>query len=173
MGRDKALLEIDGVALWRRQRDLLAKAGAAEIFLSARSDQAWVPTAEGFSAVVHDAIVDCGPLVGVTAALERASHPWVAVLAVDLPAMTDGWFSSILADCVPGVGIVGMCHGYFEPLAAIYPRDLRFLAGDAMVRGKFSLQHLLAGAISQGLMRTREISATEETLFENCNEPRT
>src|SRR5262245_39904348 len=87
MGRDKALLELDGVPLWERQRALLAAVGAAEIFLSARPEQVWVRDARGFTAVVHDTLPNCGPIAGITAALERASHPHLAVLAIDLPRM--------------------------------------------------------------------------------------
>ena len=49
MGRDKALLACDGAPLWRRQRDLLAQAGAAEILLSARPEQTWAAGAAGFA----------------------------------------------------------------------------------------------------------------------------
>ena len=41
MGIDKALIEVSGRPLWSRQRDVLADAGAAEIFLSARPEQRW------------------------------------------------------------------------------------------------------------------------------------
>src|SRR4051794_13850542 len=85
MGRDKALLEVDGVPMWQRQRDLLAGVGAAEIFLSARPEQTWVRdamAAGGFAAVLHDAMPSAGPLCGITAAIERASHAHVVVLAI-------------------------------------------------------------------------------------------
>ena len=170
MGRDKALLEIDGVPMWRRQRDVLRAAGATEIFLSAREDQAWVPTAAGFSAVLHDALSVGGPMVGVTAGLERASHPHLAVLAIDLPHMNAGWLASLAAACAPGLGAVGKRGDYFEPLAAIYPRELRPLAQAALARGELSLQRLLAAAVAQRLMRVREISAAESPRFENWNE---
>ena len=171
MGRDKALLEVEGVPLWKRQRDVLVAAGAAEILLSVRPEQDWVPRATGFNAVVHDALSVGGPIVGVTAGIERASHPWVAVLAIDLPAMPAAWFQSLLVDVVPGVGVVGRRGDFFEPLAAIYPVELRWLAWEALVRGDFSLQHLIAGAVAQGLMRVREITAAEAVWFENWNEP--
>ena len=171
MGRDKALLEFAGEPLWQRQRAVLAGAGAVEIFLSARPGQAWAERAEGFSGVLHDALVDGGPLVGVTAALERATQPWVAVLAIDLPRMTAAWFSALRAECRAGVGVVGRHDGFFEPLAAVYPRELRFLAWEAMARGEFSFQRLLAAAVAQGLMRPHEISAGEAGGFENWNEP--
>lgn len=171
MGRDKALLEAGGLPLWARQQAVLAEAGAGEVLLSARPDQIWTARATGFSAVVYDAMPGCGPLVGVTAALERAAHPWVAVLAIDLPALTPGWFTGLLAQCSPGVGVVGRREGWFEPLAAVYPREFRFLAWEAMVRQEFSLQRLLRDAVAAGLIRVREITAAEAPQFTNWNEP--
>lgn len=171
MRRDKALLELDGCPMWRRQRDLLKSAGAAEIFLSARSDQAWAETAEGFSGVVRDASVDSGPLGGITAALERCPPGHLAVLAVDLPHMAPAWLVALLADCTAGVGAVGRSGKFFEPLAAIYPRELLPLAQAALARRELSLQKLLAAGVAQGLLRVREISAAEAPLFTNWNEP--
>lgn len=172
MGRDKATLELDGAPLWARQRDVLARAGAAEIFLSARPDQGWVAAAAArFSAVVHDALPDRGPLVGITAGLERATHSWLAVLAIDLPAMTPEWFTEIRRECAPGVGVVPRRGGYFEPLAAIYPREMKWPAWEAIARGEYSLQRLIGAGVAQGLLRVREVSAAEEPLFANWNEP--
>lgn len=173
MGRDKALLEIDGRPAWQRQREVLAAAGAGEIFLSARADQAWTREAGacGFSAVLHDAIAFGGPMVGLTAALERASGTHVAVLAIDLPLMTPGWFATLWAQCAAGVGAVGQRDGFFEPLAAIYPRELIPLAWEALVRGEYALQPLLRQAVEKGMMRGREISAEDRRRFENRNEP--
>ncbi len=177
MGRDKALLEIGGLPLWHRQRDVLARAGAAEIFLSARpvAEQPWVAEAlarGGFAAVLHDALPSAGPLCGVTAAIERAAPAHVAVLAVDLPRMTADWFLSLAAECTPASGAVGRNReGFFEPLAAIYPAEIKWLAWEALARGDNSLQHLLAAAVAQGLMRVHEITASEAAWFENWNAP--
>lgn len=185
MGRDKALLAApDGAPMWERQRDVLARAGASEIFLSARPEQEWAAAAAtataGFAAVLHDALSLGGPMVGITAALERASHPHVAVLAIDLPRMEAAWFASLLAECAPGVGCVGRRSGsaegdggrnFFEPLAAIYPSELKWPAWEALVSAEFSLQKLIAAAVAQGLMRVREIGADEAPWFENWNEP--
>lgn len=184
MGRDKALLAAsDGMSMWQRQRDVLARAGAAEIFLSARPEQEWVASTAraGFAAVLPDALSVGGPMVGIAAALKHASHPHLAVLAIDLPRMEAAWFTALLAECAPGVGCVGRRGGdassgedgekFFEPLAAIYPRELKWLAGEALVRAEFSLQRLLATAVAQGAMRVREICADEVGLFANWNEP--
>ena len=171
MGRDKALLEVAGVPLWQRQRDVLVRAGAAEIFLSARPEQAWAQGAAGFTALLHDALPSCGPLAGLTAGLERTTRPHLAVLAIDLPRMTADWFSALAAECAPGTGIVGRRGEFFEPLAAIYPREIMPLAWAALAHGELSLQKLLAAAAEQGLMRPRDITPVEEPLFLNWNEP--
>lgn len=170
MGRDKALLTCDGVPLWQRQRDLLAQAGAAEILLSARPEQAWAARTAGFAAVVPDVVVLGGPIAGLVAGLERATHPRLAVLAVDLPAMTPEWFVGLCAGCAPGVGRVGRRGDFFEPLAAIYPREISGLARDAITRAEFSLQRLLAEAVERGLMGEYEITAAEVPWFANWNE---
>ncbi len=172
MGRDKALLAAaDGRTWWEQQRDLLARAGATEIFLSARADQAWAQNAGGFASVVCDAVAGLGPLAGIVAGLECAKQPHLAVLAVDLPAMDGAWFAAIGAACAPGRGVVGRRGKFFEPLAAIYPRDWLPLAQAALARRELSLQCLLADAVARGLMREREITASELPWFENSNAP--
>ena len=172
MGRDKALLSTgDGRPLWERQRDVLRRAGATEIFLSARADQAWAQNAGGFSAVIRDEVVDLGPLAGIVAGLERSTSPHLAVLAVDLPAMDGAWFAALGAACAPGCGAVGRRGKFFEPLAAIYPRELLPLAQAALARRELSLQRLLADAVARGLLREREITADELPWFENWNAP--
>ena len=171
MRRDKALLIVDGKLIWQRQREVLAHAGASAIFLSARSDQAWAETTAGFDGIVRDASLDSGPLGGIVAALERCQQSHLAVLAVDLPHMEPGWFAALHAGCTPGCGVVGRSGKWFEPLAAIYPRELLPLARAALERRELSLQKLIAAAVDQKLIRERVISAAEAPLFTNWNEP--
>jgi len=176
MGRDKALLDFEGSPLWQHQRDTLARAGAAEIFLSARPDQEWalaaVSRAGGrFAELVHDAQTGCGPIIGLTAGLERASHAHLAVLAIDLPRVTPEWFAMLRGETRPGVGAVGRRGGFYEPLAAIYSREAKWLAWETIASGDYSLQHLLAAAVRQGLMRVHEITEGEAPWFETWNEP--
>lgn len=171
MGRDKALLEADGAPLWRRQRDVLAQAGAAEIFLSVRLEQEWAERAAGFAGRLYDALAFGGPMVGITAALERSEHPHVAVLAIDLPRLPAAWFGTLLAECTPTAGCVGRRGEFFEPLAAVYPRELKWPAWEALGRGEYALQRLLAQAVAGGLLRVREISEAEAPWFENWNTP--
>ena len=169
MGRDKALLEIDGVPLWQRQREVLVAAGATEVFLSARPDQTWTRHATGFAAVLHDALPECGPLAGITAGIERASRPTLAVLAIDLPEMNAAWFRGLLERAAPSAGVVGRRGEFFEPLAAVYPREIMWLAWEALAKGEYALQRLIARAVKKGLLQERMIAAAEESLFVNWN----
>lgn len=169
MGREKALLEIEGKPLWERQRDVLADAGAKEIFLSARPDQRWTRETRGFAAVLYDALPDCGPLVGLTAGLERASQPKLAVLAIDLPQMSSTWFRELMHDSPPGVGSVGQSGEMFEPLAAVYPHEFMWLAWEALARGEYSLQRVVATAVERGILRARHIENAEMRFFLNWN----
>jgi molybdenum cofactor guanylyltransferase len=170
MGSDKALLEVDGIPLWQRQRDLLRQAGAAEVWLSARPDQPWARQAGGFAGVLHDALPGCGPLVGLTAALERCGPRHVAAVAIDLPALGAQWFSDLAWLCGPSVGAIGRRGEFFEPLAAIYPTDFKWRAWEALARSEYALQPLVAAAVRHGELRIREIRGDEEGLFHNWNE---
>ena len=169
MGRDKALLEVDGVPLWQRQQRVLVAAGATEIFLSARPDQAWARQAKGFAGLLHDALPGCGPIVGITAAMERATHPRVAVIGVDLPAMTPYWFLSMLAGLPMTQGAVARQGDFFEPLAAIYPRSSVHLFWEALARAEYSLQPVIARAVSEGLMREVALPPGAGNVFANWN----
>ena len=150
MGRDKATLELDGTPMWRRQRDLLAAAGATEIFLSVRPDQAWTRHATGFTALLRDDLPNAGPIAGLTAALERTSCPHVLVLAIDLPRLDPAWLRTLRALSAPDVGAVGRREGFFEPLAAIYSRAALHLFWEAAAAGRYALQPLLAQAEHNG-----------------------
>jgi molybdopterin-guanine dinucleotide biosynthesis protein A len=165
MGTDKALLPLDGRPLWQRQVEVLRAAGAREIFISARPEQVWMPTDKK---VVRDAVPDAGPLAGIAAALALCSDGHLAVLAVDLPKMQPAWFAQLLASCAPGIGAVGRRSGFYEPLAAIYPRELLPAAEAALARGEFALQSFISAAGSS--IVPLEITAAETAWFENWNE---
>lgn len=165
MGRDKARLEVAGQPLWRRQWALLAAAGATDRMMSARADQSWVPAEVP---VVRDAVADAGPLAGIASALAAMRGTHLLVLAVDLPRMDAAWIARLAAACAPGVGAAGWRDGFYEPLAAIYPRELAGAADAALARGEFALQRFIAGA--GPAMRRIEITRAEAGWFANWNE---
>ena len=166
MGRDKALLPCGGEPMWRRQWRLLEAAGAGEIFLSARTEQDWVPKDV---TTLADAGAGAGPLAGIAAALARCRTTHLIVLAVDLPQMAPEWFGQLAADCAPGRGAVGRRGKFYEPLAAIYPTELRNAAEAALRSGDYALQAFLAAAGTR--MSVHEIGDQEAPWFANWNEP--
>ena len=166
MGTDKALLPVDGMALWQRQWAVLARTRASEIILSVRHEQTWAPAGVN---VVRDALADAGPLGGIAAALEKMRQTHLIVLAVDLPQMQPVWFERLKELCEPGVGAVGLCDGFYEPLAAIYPRELVADAVRRLTRGEYALQRFIAAAGTA--MKAVEIGKEEAAMFENWNEP--
>ncbi|MBE35511.1 MAG: hypothetical protein CMI16_08155 [Opitutaceae bacterium] len=166
MGGDKALLPFEGRELWKRQWALLDELDVAQSYLSARPEQTWVPPD---IEVVRDSIPDAGPLAGIAAAMTRVTTTHLIVLAVDLPQMNAEWFESLSDNCELGIGAVGRCDGFYEPLAAIYPCSLRDAAEQAQLSDERSLQRFIVRA---GLaMKSREISEAQAGLFENWNEP--
>jgi molybdopterin-guanine dinucleotide biosynthesis protein A len=169
MGRDKALLELDGLPLWRRQHALIAQAGATERFLSVRAEQPWPPL--DVTRVV-DPAPDLGPLGGIAVALGKMRHTHLIVLAVDLPRVPLAWFARLRERCAERIGVVGQrADGAFEPLAAIYPQAMLPSVRAAVSDRELSLQKLLARAVEQGLLRTQEITDAEVAWFENWNAP--
>jgi molybdenum cofactor guanylyltransferase len=169
MGCDKALMELEGVPLWRRQYNLLAQAGAAERVVSLRADQNWLPLDVSR---VNDAKPDLGPLSGIVAALGKSRHSHLAVIAVDLPRVPAAWFTLLRGRCADRIGVIGeTADGKFEPLAAIYPQAILPLARAALADGELSLQQLVRRAVEAGLLRSQPIGADEQRYFENWNEP--
>lgn len=166
MGVDKAMLRVADGALWERQLGVLRAAGCCEVMISARPEQTWVPAN---TSVVRDAKPDAGPLAGIAAALAQAEATHLLVLAVDLPRMEPAWLVQLKAHCAPGVGAVGRHAGFFEPLAAIYPRGLLGAAESALGSGELSLQRFIASA--GAAMTAVEISPAEALWFTNWNAP--
>ncbi len=173
MGRDKAeILLPDGRPLWRRQlEDVLRPLGPREIFLSG-------PPRAGMPAdarLLPDAAPGLGPLSGIAAALEATNTPLVVVLAVDLPAMTAGFFREHLlaASSLAGRGAVGFsdANGFFEPLAALYPVSARGLAAEHLRSPDRSLQSFVRAAAGAGLVTPVTLPPGAAVQFINWNRP--
>lgn len=175
MGQDKAEIILpDGRPLWRRQLDdVLRPLGPAEIFFSG-------PVRAGLPAevrVLTDATPGLGPLSGLAAALGAASTTTgvslVVVLAVDLPAMTAGFFRDrLLPICTPLRGAVPVgAAGHFEPLAAVYPCAAHGLAMEHLRGANRSLRAFVQAAQAAGLVEPWGPDGTAAALFTNWNTP--
>lgn len=168
MGTDKALLEFDGLPLWRRQQRVLAEAGMDEIVLVRRPGQSDLSPDIPLR---HDLLSGAGPIAGLHAALTGSSCQWLAALAVDMPAIDAGWFAGLRRHCRPGCGAVARHAGGFEPLAAIYPVDALRLIEERIRRGEFSLQGLVAELVATGLMAVVPLPEADRRRVANWNSP--
>lgn len=168
MGRDKARLCVDGVALWRRQRRVLEAAGARPVLFALRARQRRF--APGL-VVVRDTRSGVGPIAGVHAALRACESEWLAVLAVDLPRVDAAWLRKLARLCRPGRGAVGISReGFFEPFAAIYPRAVLSEIERAVAEeGSHSLQPLLRALVARGTMKAVRLSARAQATLFNWN----
>jgi molybdopterin-guanine dinucleotide biosynthesis protein A len=165
MGREKALLEIEGQPLWQRQLATLQALSAEQLMISGK------PPAECECEIVTDEAVNSGPLGGVAAALRKCAAPLLVVLAIDLPLMTTEFLLSLLAECAPGRGMVPQNAQNFEPLAAVYPVECLSLASSCLREGQLGMQGFVRRALDRGWLRAKEIAPADLELFTNLNTP--
>jgi molybdopterin-guanine dinucleotide biosynthesis protein A len=167
MGRDKALLSLaDGRTLLARQLATLRAAGAAEVLVSARLEQA-LPLAD--ARLVTDLLPDSGPLAGLAAALAVAAHDRVLVFAIDMPEMSSAFLADLVGESTAICGILPVRAGRPEPLAAVYPRTAGQVAASLLATGERRAVEFAGHLAALGLMRWREVAPEEEYLFVNWN----
>jgi molybdopterin-guanine dinucleotide biosynthesis protein A len=180
MGRDKALIPLNGEPLIRRQLRLLQESGARRLMVSvaAGDPEAGDRLREEIPTEVEclpDARPDCGPLAGIAAGLAslRSDESHLIVLAVDLPRM-EGGFLGLLFEAVqgtPDAGVVPQVDGNLEPLVAVYPRLGLASALTRLERGDLSVQEWVREGLRGGWMRTHVVSEAEAGTFLNWNRP--
>jgi molybdopterin-guanine dinucleotide biosynthesis protein A len=120
MGRDKALLEIDGVTLIVR---------AVTLVRSVLDEATVIASKAGYESlglrIVGDDFPGFGPLGGIATALHISKKPWNLVIACDLPYLSKAWLEYLIeralkseADAVVPMNVRGP-----EPLCAMYHKN--------------------------------------------------
>lgn len=169
MGHDKATLQFRGAPLWQIQLELLRTLSPNEIFISAQTDPPpWRPANIEF---VPDNQPSRGPLSGIAAALSRSTTDHLVALAIDMPFVTANYLRDLCGKAAPGLGVVPMIGGRFEPLAAIYPCNARDEVIAALSGSDLSLQSLVSTLIAAGKLQAIQVSEEEKAFFRNLNEP--
>ncbi len=141
MGRDKAMLPIDG--------GTLAGSIAARV-IQAASTVTLVGPPERYSnlgyRVIPDLLPNAGPLGGVYTALQDSTADWNLIVACDMPDVTVALFEDLFAaaersgaDCV-APGRAGSLH----PLCAVYHRRCAPKAADAIHRNFLKMHDFLS-----------------------------
>jgi len=121
MKRDKATLLYQGKSQLDRSVELAAR-HVSRVFVSVRASQQSDPARARYPLIV-DSVPGQGPIVGIRSAL--AAHPGAAwlVVACDLPFLSDGALSQLLAERDPAASATAYSSvhdGLPEPLCAIW-----------------------------------------------------
>lgn len=140
MGRDKALIELDGRPMARRVADALISAGAREVF--AVGGDGPVLSALGLD-VRHDALPGQGPLAATVTALDEAACDLVLVTSCDLVRPSPSAMAATVQALVdhPGaVGAVPVVGGHRQWVHAAWRRRVAPLLREALEAGERSLR---------------------------------
>jgi molybdopterin-guanine dinucleotide biosynthesis protein B/molybdopterin-guanine dinucleotide biosynthesis protein len=164
MGGDKALLSIDGQALFQRVLQALAQVCPLRQIAGDRPD---------LSAENLPAFADSYPgsaLGGLHNALSNATTEWVLVLPCDLPHPSPQLLQCLLAQRA-GVQAVMPHTGYgIEPLIACYRRDILPLIEARLRQGKLRIKDLLE-ELQVRYLGERELPQGWRRALTNLNRP--
>lgn len=119
MGRTKALIEVDGVAMANRVADALRGAGCSTVVASGGDPDELAPLG---LPIFSDPYPQSGPLGGVLGLLERFAGREVFALACDLPSLRSRHLVALMeaADRSPGADVVVARTTSIEPTCAIW-----------------------------------------------------
>jgi len=145
MGRDKALLPLDGSTLIQHIASRVQQAAGSATLIGSPERY------EGLGyPVIPDRIqgpegAGRGPLGGVYTALCATHANWNLIVACDMPAVTADFFEDLLsaaeassADCLVPETAAGL-----EPLCAVYHRRCRDAAGQALTDNLLKMHDFL------------------------------
>jgi molybdopterin-guanine dinucleotide biosynthesis protein A len=130
MGREKALIPIDGVPLALRTATILKRCGISTISLVGRQRSL---QQLGLPIVSEPAVEHHHPLYGVAAILQKCAGPLVLVVPCDVVNLTEAHVQALLATGGP---CVASSAGVTHPLMAILPVELAAQARTLADEGK-------------------------------------
>jgi molybdopterin-guanine dinucleotide biosynthesis protein A len=168
MGQDKALRELGGRTLLNRAVDL-ASSIAPTVRIVAPQEKFLTITR-----TIEDIFADCGPLAGIHAALTCTTTELNLILAVDLPFVEPDFLTYLIAQAsqVSALVTVPESGKGLQPLCAVYRRDFREVAEQALKKKKNKIDALFTA------VETRVIAESEMThigfsakMFQNLNTP--
>jgi len=169
MGRDKALLRVDGVPLIVR---------TARLVESVAGPPTVVGNPETYSPlglrVIGDDWPGAGPLGGIATALRHSTAEWNLVVACDLPHLTRLWLAYLVSRAVASGAdaVLPMNDRGAEPLCAMYHNGCEPAIRAALERGTRKVTTGLEG-VRVEFIAPAEWKAfdSDGLLFKNMNSP--
>jgi molybdopterin-guanine dinucleotide biosynthesis protein A len=169
MGRDKALLELNGVPMVVRMARQ-AEPHVASVTVVGPPER----YAQLGLRVVLDRWPGAGPLGGILTALGASTSHWNLILGCDLPHLTSEWIEWLISRTLesPAQAIVPESRRGLEPLAAIYRKDCGLAFSTALKRGVRRVSEAVGEICFEKVTATewRKLGLTD-MLFHNMNTP--
>lgn len=138
MGYDKGLVQLNGKPLVKYAINALEKL-TANVIISSNSQEY---RTFGYP-VVKDIHPDIGPMGGIYAGLRFSKSQFNLVLSCDMPFITHHLFELLMREMKNSLVAVPWYHAdHFEPMAAIYHKDLLPFLEKYVGEGNFKLPEL-------------------------------
>ena len=170
MGRDKVMLEINGVTMLDRAVGLVRSAALSAAIVGSPAEFA---RSRDIRAIPDD-WPGAGPLGGIATALRATQAPWNLVIACDMPYLTKQWLEFLLqrAGAANVEAIVPMNTGGAEPLCAVYHQRAEPAIRQALENGIRKITDALARLQIDYVERdTWKAFDSDGLLFKNMNRP--
>lgn len=169
MGTDKASLPFAQATLWEHQLRTLQSLAPSELLISGPASGPY--SGAGYP-ILEDELPDCGPLSGILSGLRRMQHPFLLVLAIDLPDITPDFLQKLVSEAqAKGKGIVAKDSKWWQPLAAVYPKTILPIAEECLRQADRSMQHFIRLGVEHDQLCSRDLTTDEQLLFRNINTP--
>jgi len=169
MGRDKALLELEGVALIVRTARLVESVAERCAIVGD------TVRLEGLELrVIEDEFPGAGPLGGIATALRSSEAEWNLIVACDLPYLTREWLEFLIGHGMQSDAdaVLPMNERGAEPLCAMYQKRAESAIRAALDRGVRKVTDGLA-EVRIKFIEPREWKGfdSDGLLFKNMNSP--
>jgi molybdenum cofactor guanylyltransferase len=169
MGRDKGLLEIDGVPLLVRTVKLVEAAAGSAAVITGREEYGSLGLR-----VIADDWPSAGPLGGIATALRASKAPWNLVVACDLPYLTEKWLKHLIGRALSSRAdaVLPMNERGVEPLCAVYHKSGESAICAALARGTRKVTDGLQGLCVDSIEASEwKAFDSDGVLFKNMNSP--
>ena len=162
MGRDKALLPIEGSVLVERTAERVRAAAGSVILIGApeRYSHLGLP-------VAADLVEDAGPIGGLYTALKIDRAEWNLLVACDMPSLTAKFLRELL-DAARQCGsacLVPQTESGLHPLCAVYHRCAEGAVESAIEHKRFKMHDLLK------VLKAVSFPVADASMLENVNTP--
>ena len=168
MGRDKALLELDGRPMIAVVAERL-RAAAAEVIVAADNSQLYTPFADR---CVPDHYSGVGTLGGIHAALAAATHDRVLVVGCDMPFLKPAVLRWFIENAENAEVVILRQGRWVEPLHALYRKSCQSAIEEAIESGRRRVISFFE-SVSVRYVEPHEIAHLDPDLrsFANINTP--